>query len=241
MALAALLGRIRNQRLIPSGAALPRPSEPTNTAYDSALRHSRRVRFLRRMIPVSCVVALLGPLMWGIIAPFASTAPDIKIGAISVSGSKITMESPKLSGFKKDQKSYEVTAREAIQDIKAPSIVELNKLTARMEQEKNSFARMTSDWGKFDQGNDRLELKGNVRVRTDSGYEVDMLSAQVNMKSGDVVSTEPVTVRSKTGTISANQVEVKDNAKVVIFEGRVRSVFVPDEEPPSPAKETRTQ
>jgi lipopolysaccharide export system protein LptC len=239
MALAALLGRIRNQRLIPSDAALPRSKPSTDAAYDSALRHSRRVRFLRKFIPVGCTAALAGPLAWGIIAPFASTAPDIKIGAVSVSGSKITMESPKLSGFKKDQKSYEVTAREAIQDIKVPSVVELNKLTARMEQEKNSFARMTSDWGKFDQGNDRLDLKGNIRVKTDSGYEVDMISAQINMKSGDIVSSEPVTVRSKTGTISANQVEVKDNGKAVIFEGRVRSVFVPDEETATPAKETR--
>jgi lipopolysaccharide export system protein LptC len=241
MALSALLGRARKQRLTMSDAAAPRPLTSGDTAYDAALRHSRRVRFLRKFIPVGCVTALVGPLAWGIIAPFASTVPDIKIGAISVSGSKITMESPKLSGFKKDQKSYEVTAREAIQDIKAPSIVELNMLTGRMEQEKNSFARLTSDWGKFDQGNDRLDLKGNVRVRTDSGYEVDMLSAQVNMKSGDIVSTEPVTVRSKTGTVSANQVEVKENGKIVIFEGRVRSVFVSDEQTATPAKETRTQ
>ncbi|MFM9974585.1 MAG: LPS export ABC transporter periplasmic protein LptC [Beijerinckiaceae bacterium] len=243
MSLSAFLGRGGKQRLKASDAASPRsmqiPSD--NSAFDAALRHSRRVRLMRKFIPVGCAAALVGPIAWGIISPFARTVPDIRIGAISVSGSKITMESPKLSGFKKDLKSYEVTAREAIQDIKAPSIVELNQLTGRMEQEKNSFARLTSDWGKFDQGADRLDLKGNVRVRTDSGYEVDMLSAQVNMKSGDIVSLEPVTVRSKTGTISANQVDVKDNAKVVIFEGRVRSVFVPAEEPVQPVKESKTQ
>jgi lipopolysaccharide export system protein LptC len=210
-----------------------------NPAYDKAMRHSRKVRFLRRLIPVACVAGLVGPIAWGIVSPFASSIPDVKVGAISVSGSKITMESPRLSGFKKDQKSYEVTAFEAIQDIKQPTVIELNKLTARMEQEKNSFARLTSDWGKMDQTAERLDLKGNVRVRTDNGYEVDMLSARVNMKTGDVISTEPVTVRSKAGTISADQVEVKDNGKHTIFEGRVRSVFIQTDD--SDTDKTRTK
>ncbi len=208
----------------PTLSVLSLPAE--NPAYDAAMRHSRRVRFLRRMIPFTCVVAVIGPITWGIVAPFARSLPDVKVGRASVSGSRITMEAPKLSGFKKDQKSYEVTAKEAIQDIKTPTVIELNQLVARMEQERNSFARLTSDWGRFDQTADRLDLKGNVQVRTDTGYEVDMLSARVDMKSGNVISTEPVKVRSQTGTIEADRVEVKDNAAHVIFEGRVKSVFI---------------
>jgi lipopolysaccharide export system protein LptC len=201
-----------------------------NDAFAIALRNSRRVRFLRRLIPLSCLAVFLGPIAWGIISPFASTAPEVKMGGVSVSGSKVIMESPKLSGFKRDQKSYEVTAAQAIQDIKVPSVVELNKLVARMEQEKNSFARLSSDWGRMDQTADRLDLKGNVRVKTDSGYEVDLQSAVVNMKSGDVTSTEPVKVRSKSATISADSVDVKDNGKHVVFQGRVHSVLTPPDE-----------
>jgi lipopolysaccharide export system protein LptC len=200
-----------------------------DTAFDTALRHSRRVRFLRRFIPVCCVAVLAGPVLWGVVSPYARVVPDVKVNAISLSGTKVTMEAPKLSGFRKDQKSYEVTAREAVQDIKVPTIIELNQLVARMEQEKNSFARLSSDWGRFDQTADRLDLKGNVRVRTDNGYEVDLLSARVNMKSGDVSSAEPVTVRTKTGTVSSDTVDVRENGKVVVFDGRVRSSFITTE------------
>jgi lipopolysaccharide export system protein LptC len=199
-------------------------------AFAVALKNSRRVRFLRRFIPLSCVAVFFGPIAWGIISPFASTAPEVKMGGVSVSGTKVIMEAPKLSGFKRDQKSYEVTAAQAIQDIKVPSVVELNKLVARMEQEKNSFARLSSDWGRMDQTADRLDLKGNVRVKTDSGYEVDMFSAVINMKSGDVTSTEPVKVRSKSATISADSVDVRDNGKLVVFQGRVHSILTPPDE-----------
>ncbi len=46
-----------------------------------------------------------------------------------------------------------------------------------------------------------------MRVRTDNGYEADLLSAKVNVKTGDVVSTEPVTVRSASATVTADRAE----------------------------------
>ncbi len=246
MKLVALLRtRIARWRAAPVATMPALQPAPDDGTYSVAMRHSSRVRFMRKAIPVTCIAAVVGPIAWGVVAPFARSVADVKVGPISVSGTKVTMESPKLSGFKKDNKAYEVTALQAIQDLKQPSVVELNKLTARMEQDDKKFARLTSDWGKLDQTTDRLDLKGNVKVRTDNGYEADMLSARVSVKSGDVISTEPVTVRSQTGTISADRIEVRDNGKHAIFEGRVRSVFTPQDEPEkneatAPA-ETRTK
>ena len=233
----ALKAFARGKQVASAMAAAPSAASLAfSGTYDDAMRHSRRVRFLRKAIPTACIAAIIGPIAWGIIAPFARTGLDVKVGPISVSGSKITMEAPKLSGFKKDLKAYEVTATSAVQDLKQPSVVELNDLKARMEQDDKKFARLTSDWGRFDQTADRLDLRGTVRVRTDNGYEADLLSARVNIKSGDLVSEEPVTVRSLTGTVSADRMEVRDNGKQAIFEGRVRSVFIHNEEPAVPAK-----
>ena len=209
-------------------------------AYAQAMRHSRRVRFLRKAIPVFCLAAVAGPVAWGVISPFARVGADVQVGPISLAGTKVTMELPRLSGFKKDGKAYEVTAEQAVQDIKTPTIVELNKLTSRMEQEAKKYARLTADWGRFDQTADRLDLKGNVRVRTDNGYEADLLSARVNVKSGEVISNEPVVVRSLTATVSADRAEMHDNGRHAIFEGRVRSVFIPNDVGPSAEQPTKT-
>lgn len=204
----------------------------SSDAYGAAMRHSRRVRFLRRAIPAFCVAAVAGPVAWGVISPFARVGVDVQVGAVSMAGTKLTMESPKLSGFKKDGKSYEVTAAQAVQDIKTPTIVELNKLISRMEQDARKYARLTADWGRFDQTADKLDLKGNVRVRTDNGYEADLFSAVVNTKTGDVVSSEPVVVRSLTAKVTADRMEVRENGRHALFEGRVRSVFTQDDAAP---------
>lgn len=208
-------------------------------AFESALRHSRRVRFLRKAIPAFCVAAVAGPVAWGVISPFARVGLDVQVGPVSMAGTKVTMESPRLSGFKKDGKAYEVSAVQAVQDIKTPTIVELNKLTSRMEQDAKKFARLSADWGRFDQSADNLDLKGNVRVRTDGGYEADLFSAKINVKTGDVVSTEPVVVRSVNATVTADRAEVRENGRHAIFEGRVRSTFTQVDAPASaetPAK-----
>ncbi len=217
-----------------------RPAEtPVDDAYAAAMRHSKRVRFLRRAIPLLCLGMVGGPLLWGVVSPFARSNTDVKVGAVTVSGTKVRMESPRLSGFRKDQKAYVVTAADAVQDLKQPTVVELNAISGRMEQESNSFARITADWGRFDQSADRLEVKGNVRLRTDQGQEADLLSARVDMKSGDVTSQEPVEIRSKTGTINADSMTIRENGKHAIFEGRVRSVFIHDETPAAAGEEAK--
>jgi lipopolysaccharide export system protein LptC len=198
-------------------------------AFKAARRHSRRVRFLRKAIPAACMFAIVGPFLWNVVAPFATTAANVTVGAVSISGTRIRMDAPKLSGFKKDQKSYEVTARDAVQDLKSPNVVELNKVTGRMEQEANSFVRVTADWGRFDQAGDKLDLKGDVKVRHDKGYEADLRSARVDVKSGDIDTSEPVEIRSKSGTVNADSMILRDNGKHVVFTGRVRSVFVTEE------------
>jgi lipopolysaccharide export system protein LptC len=211
-------------------------------AYRSAMRHSRRVRLLRKAIPVACLAALVGPVAWGIVSPFARSNMDVKVGPISVAGTKVTMEAPKLSGFKKDNKSYLVTADQAVQDLKQPSVVELNRLAAQLEQEDKKFVRLKSDWGRFDQNGDRLDLKGNVQVRTDTGYEADLRSARVNVKSGDIVTTEPVAVRNSDGSsTTADTMELKDNGKYVVFEGRVRSILVQTDASADTPIRTKTQ
>ena len=51
----------------------------------------------------------------------------IDVGNLVVSGTKITMEQPRLSGFTNDARAYEMTADAAAQDLTKPDIVELQQ------------------------------------------------------------------------------------------------------------------
>jgi lipopolysaccharide export system protein LptC len=195
-------------------------------AFAVAARHTRRVRFFRRGIPVGCVAVIAISVTWAVFAPYTRSIANVAVGQVSVSGSRVTMEAPKLSGFRKDLKAFEVTAREAVQDIKMPTIIELQDLNARLETDPRQFARLQANQGVFDTAAEKLDLKGDVRVRMDDGgHRIDMRSARIDMKTGNVDSSEPVKVDSGNGTIEADTVQVRQNGKHIVFEGRVRSTF----------------
>ena len=74
-----------------------------------AARHSRMVRMLRVAVPAAVVLAMAAIVSVSVFNPFRMLLPKlpVDIGNLVVSGTKITMESPHLSGFTPDQRPYE--------------------------------------------------------------------------------------------------------------------------------------
>ena len=69
--------------------------------------------------------------------PFRMLLPKLPLdmGNLVVSGTKITMESPHLSGFTPDQRPYEVWAKTATQDVTDPDHLDLKTLRAKVLME----------------------------------------------------------------------------------------------------------
>lgn len=205
-------------------------------AFKKARRHSRWVRFAKIAIPVGSLLAMGTVGLFVYYKPFEQVE-NLSFGAIGVSGTNVTMEAPKLTGFKNDNRPYEVTASAATQDVRNPNFVELKDLRARIvTDDKGSAARLEANIGILDTQKERIDLRQNVRVRTDAGQEVHMRSALVDFKGGTVVSNEPVTViLGGNGQIEAKGVRVTDNGKVMSFKGRVHTTFLPASGSDSPS------
>src|SRR5262245_33693808 len=91
-------------------------------AFGAAQRHSRRVYFLRRALPVAVGIGVVFMVLWTWIDPLRlMRGLPIDVGRISISGTKLTMDAPKLKGFSRDGRPYTVTAEEAAQDLTRPN------------------------------------------------------------------------------------------------------------------------
>jgi lipopolysaccharide export system protein LptC len=211
-------------------AAHARP--PRARAYAQARRHSARVRFLRRVIPIGTALAVGVVLVLTVADPFGRVVGGLTLGPVSLSGTKITMENPRLSGFRKDSRPYEVTAVAAMQDVRKPNVVELKEMKARLvTDERGGAAHLEAAAGIFDTSKEQLELRQDIRVKTDGGQAARLKSASIDFKAGTVVSREPVTVTFPNGMIDAESLEISDNGKVIVFKGRVRAVIEDSQEP----------
>jgi lipopolysaccharide export system protein LptC len=194
----------------------------TERMFRRAMRHSRRVRLLRAIIPAAIVLTLLA--VW-----FVTWLDPLRLlvrlpadsGKLVISGTKLTMQAPRLSGFTRDGRAYELTARAAAQDITKPDVVELYDVRARIEAEDRSVMSMRAADGLFNRKSGMLTLGNDIVLESTGGLEVRLSEAVIDTGSGQIVSNRPVEVRMLQGTVNAQRLEVVNAGEVIHFEGGV--------------------
>ena len=197
--------------------------------FRAAARHSRVVRFLRLAIPASiaAIVAIL--LVATFFNPFRLIAAfPIDPGKISLSGTKIVMELPRLNGFTTDSRPYELTARAAAQDLTKPEILELKDLSAQVELKDGQHVTIKSLNGVYDTRGELLKLNDHITVNSTSGYVAHLSEATINVTSGNIVSENPVELKLPNGLLNANRMEVMENGALIQFGGGVEMTIDPD-------------
>ncbi|MDB5646925.1 lipopolysaccharide-assembly, LptC-related protein [Methylobacterium sp.] len=195
-------------------------------AHARARSHSAHVRTLRRVIPLAAGTAVAALLAITVFNPFGVSLPDVSMGPVSLSGTRVKMESPRLSGFRKGDRGYEVTATAAFQDVRKPSVIELQAMKGHLNtDDKGGLIHLEAAAGVFDSSRESMTLERDIRLWTDKDEEVRLKSAAVDFKAGSVKSNETVTVTVPSGTIVADTLDVVDSGHVISFVGNVHTVL----------------
>ncbi|MFL6792557.1 MAG: LPS export ABC transporter periplasmic protein LptC [Bradyrhizobium sp.] len=205
--------------------------------FAAAARHSRMVRILRVAVPAAVILSLAGIIGVSIFNPFRMLLPKLPVdmGNLVVSGTKITMESPHLSGYSTDQRPYELWAKAAIQDLTDPDHVELKTLRAKVLMEDRSTVTMDARTGLFDSKQQLLDLRKDIFLQSSTGYEAKLSQAYVDINKGTVTSDEHVDVTLLNGTLTADKLRIFNSGEVVRFEGNVVMNLIMDNPAPADA------
>jgi len=142
-------------------------------------------------------------------------------GRLVISGTKVTMEAPKLSGYTRDQRWYELNAKSAAQDVTKPDMVELSEVRAKFQTEDKSTIFLSSTDGLFDRKTGILTLSRDIVLKSSSGFELHLEEAVVDTGSGEVVSNKPVAVFTQDARLNADRLEVMQSGDIVRFIGSV--------------------
>ena len=204
-------------------------------AFHAARRHSRLVRILRIAVPASVAVGVIIIALITYFNPLRMLARlPINIDNLVVSGTKVTMEQPRLSGFTRDARAYELTADTAAQDMTKPDIVELRNIRAKVEMQDKSSMEMTAVTGIYDAKGETLKLDQNILLNSSTGYQGHLSEALVDIRKGNVVSEHPVEVKLLQGTLNANRLDIVDSGDVIRFHGGVIMDMMLNQPPPQP-------
>jgi len=210
----------------------------TERAFRSARRHSRFVRVSRIAIPVLVMFGLGVTVLVTYLNPLRMLAKlPVDLDKLVVSGTKITMENPRVSGFTKDGRAYDLVATAARQDLTKPDFVELQSLNAKLEMDDKTMIQLVADQGIYNAKAEQLELQKNI-VLSNPSYEGRLEQATVDVRTGHVVSHEPVKLKMMQGSLDAKQMEISDSGNLIRFTGGV-DMFLklpPPEGQEAPAK-----
>src|SRR5262245_11630618 len=206
----------------------------TERAFRAARRHSRLVRILRIAVPAAVSFALVVVILITYLNPLRMLAKlPINIDNLVVSGTKVTMEQPRLAGFTSDARAYELTADTAAQDMTKPDIVELRNIRAKVEMQDKSTTEMTANSGIYDAKGDTLKLDREILLRSSTGYQGRLSEALIDIRKGNVVSEHPVEVKMLQGTLNANRLDILDSGDLVRFHGGVVMDMMLNQSPPA--------
>jgi lipopolysaccharide export system protein LptC len=205
--------------------------------FRRAARHSRFIRVLRVAIPVT-VVAVLGLIVAAAyFNPFKTPANlALDKGKPVVSGTKVAMEQPRLTGFTSDMLPYELTAQLASHDLRQPGVLELKDLKAQIRTKDQGTITISAESGFYTVKADQLRLVDNILVKSSLDYEARLQEAVVDMKKGTIVSERRVATRFPKGTIEANHLNVSDGGSVVVFSQGVETILILDTPQTGPSK-----
>jgi lipopolysaccharide export system protein LptC len=203
----------------------------TASLFRAATRHSRRVRFARRAIPVAtiAVVAVFALMAWFNPLRWIGDLP-LELRDVVISGTKIRMEAPRLSGYTRDARPYDLSALSAAQDVARPEVIELTQLRAKIQMHDHTEVEMSAATGLFDTKAQILTLDKNIVVKSSSGYEGHLNHAVIDTRTGSIVSEKPVRLKMLNGTVNANAMEIENAGEVIRLDRGVSMQLMPNKD-----------
>jgi lipopolysaccharide export system protein LptC len=206
-----------------------------------AARHSRIVRILRIAVPATVLLSMSAIIGISIFNPFRMLLPNLPVDMdnLVVSGTKVTMESPHLSGYTPDKRPYDVWAKAAVQDVTDPDHLELKILHGKMLMEDQSTMTLDAKKGFMNTKDQTLDLHDDILVQTSTGYQARLSQAFVDMAKGTVSSDQHVDVKLTNGTLTSDRLSITGGGDVVVFEGHV-VMHLDKLPPPDPPAESTT-
>lgn len=189
-------------------------------AYRRAQRHSRRVRVLKVALPAVALSMVAAVGLYSFVG--LPGGISVNLGGTTLEGGRLVMANPELDGFTSDDRPYSMRADRAIQEVGNTSVIQLERIGARLPIDAANWADVDAEKGVFDREANTLELSEGVTITMDTGMTATLRSATVDIGLGAMSTAEPVEITMEGSRLSADSMRMTERGGVLVFENRVR-------------------
>ena len=133
-----------------------------------------------------------------LVRTFTLPIAGLSIGSLSVNGTKVTMENPKLTGGRPDGSNYVHQREQGDPGSQEPHQVDLIDIVGDIGARDQSPTKLQPRTAIMTPSPKSMQLSGVVRLKN-TNYTVDLKSAEVDFKTNVYVTHEPINVVTSSG------------------------------------------
>jgi lipopolysaccharide transport protein LptA len=194
-------------------------------AFAAAQRHSRLVMALRIVLPLAAL-ATLAIYAVAVAISLKLNQSHLKVGGIEITPDDLTMKDPSYFDFTKDGR-YEVRARRAVVAFNQKEPIKLIDVSGDLTQTSGTVTKLKAKHGLFDNKKGELELFDGIEVDGSNGVMARLSRAMIYSREGKVVSTDPVSASTPTGSVQAAAMTMHNKTRLMQFRGQVAVRLIP--------------
>lgn len=181
----------------------------------------QRSRLLRHVL-VFLVLLLLGlVLLWPVFNE-RSDSITLSYKDIQLGGEQIRMQNARYSGSDLRDRPFMISADLALQEGVNAEKALLTGVKAQIEISDDNMVRVSAGEGVYRRLEEKLVLDGGIHFESDSGYELSVERAEVDLSSGIAQAASPVSGSAPFGSFSAESFALDSRARSLELQGRVR-------------------
>lgn len=164
---------------------------------------------------------------WPYVGGFVGDDGRIKVTISENLGTKtaLTAVNTQFLGRDSQQRLVEINAKQATPTDKEFSNVGLDKPTAAIALENGESLAVESSDGTYDRENNQLVLKGDVKLTSTDGYDIQTQEAKVSLETNYIETDKHVVGFGPTGTLEAEGMQVDQANGKIILKGKSKLVF----------------
>ena len=183
-------------------------------------RWDRRVRLLKRVLPIAAGAIMVACLAWPLTAR-QEFSFVLSRDSVDKARERLRIEQPMYRGKDRRGRSFSITAARAVQRTSNTPVVELTHVEARLVMDEG-VATAEAPAGRYDLETETLKVTGPVEFRRPDGFMLRTGDVSVALDTRKVTSDARVEGRMPLGRFVADRLDADMATRVVRLSGNVK-------------------
>ena len=191
-------------------------------------RYSLFVNSMKVFLPALAAALIILVVAWPQLVPDENSFQIEIIKNAAEQAKNLAMINAKYDGVDEEGRPFTVTADMATQLSDQRTQIELQLPKADMTLNDGTWLALNAKVGNYDRDAELLDLRGDVSLFHDRGFEMTTESAQVNLAEGTAQGDQTVEGHGPVGILRAEGFQVLDRGSRIIFTGQSQMIFFPE-------------